>query len=173
MKHKASISEKASYLHSAILSSNDGLITTFAVVAGSLGANLDPGVIVILGMANLFADGFSMASGNYLGAKSEQEYQEANTKRVFRGSPAVLNSLVTFFAFLIVGILPIIPYLLKIGNQFEISVSIMAVSLFGIGYIQGKYTKRNPLYTGIRSLVMGGIAASVAYIVGDLLKGWA
>lgn len=52
----------------------DGIITTFAVVMGVVGAELGPGVIVVLGLANLLADGLSMGVGAYLSSKSEQEY---------------------------------------------------------------------------------------------------
>jgi VIT1/CCC1 family predicted Fe2+/Mn2+ transporter len=51
----------------------DGSVTTFAVVAGSAGANLDSSIIIILGFANLIADGFSMSVGSYLSNKSETE----------------------------------------------------------------------------------------------------
>jgi VIT1/CCC1 family predicted Fe2+/Mn2+ transporter len=59
----------------------DGSVTTFAVVAGVVGAALSPSIILILGFANLFADGFSMAIGNYLGTKSQKEYIEKERKR--------------------------------------------------------------------------------------------
>lgn len=52
----------------------DGIITTFAVVAGVAGADLDASIIIILGLANLLADGFSMATGAFLSARSEEEY---------------------------------------------------------------------------------------------------
>ena len=61
------------HIKDAVYAANDGIITTFAVVAGVVGASLDPLVILILGFANLFADGISMASGNYLGTKSEKD----------------------------------------------------------------------------------------------------
>lgn len=170
MNFKTSISDRASFLHASILASNDGLVTTFAVIAGSLGADLDPRVIVILGVANLFADGFSMASGNYLGAKGEEEYETSKHKKG-RKTPAIANGIVTFIAFVIAGAMPMFPYLLRAKNPFEYSVAIMAGSLITIGVIQGAYTKRNVIYTGLRSLIIGGIAASVAYFVGDLLKG--
>ncbi len=48
----------------------DGAITTFAVVAGATGANLDIPVIIILGFANLIADGFSMSVGNFFSTKA-------------------------------------------------------------------------------------------------------
>ena len=51
----------------------DGVITTFAVVAGVEGAQLDPKISLILGMANLLADGFSMAASNYLAVRTENE----------------------------------------------------------------------------------------------------
>ncbi|MEL6195027.1 MAG: VIT1/CCC1 transporter family protein [Bacteroidota bacterium] len=51
----------------------DGSVTTFAVVAGSAGANLDISIILILGLANLLADYFAMSVGAYLSTKSEQE----------------------------------------------------------------------------------------------------
>lgn len=60
-----------SYLGDFVLGAVDGTVTTFAVVAGVAGANLGGGVAIILGLANLFADGFSMAVGNYLSTKAE------------------------------------------------------------------------------------------------------
>lgn len=54
---------------------NDGIVTTFAVVAGAVGAGLDRYVVIILGLANLFADGISMATGSFLSQKSEMDQQ--------------------------------------------------------------------------------------------------
>lgn len=64
---------KSEYLGNMVYGGLDGIITTFAVVSGVVGANLAPEVILILGLSNLLADGFSMATGAYLSAKSEQE----------------------------------------------------------------------------------------------------
>ncbi len=63
------------YLGDVIFGANDGLITTFAVVAGAAGAGLTPTVVLIIGFANLLGDGLSMGLGNYLGKKSELAYQ--------------------------------------------------------------------------------------------------
>jgi len=62
---------KPNYLRDWIYGGIDGAVTTFAIVAGVVGANLSSGVIVILGLANLLADGFSMAASNYSGTKAE------------------------------------------------------------------------------------------------------
>lgn len=61
------------YLREFVYGGIDGAITTFAVVAGGFGADLDSGIIIILGFANLLADGFSMSVGAYLSAKSDKE----------------------------------------------------------------------------------------------------
>lgn len=65
-----------SYLADAVLGGIDGCVTTFAVVAGAVGAGFSSVVILVLGFANLFADGFSMAVSNYLRTKSEREQVE-------------------------------------------------------------------------------------------------
>jgi len=60
-----------SYLGDFILGAVDGAVTTFAIVAGGAGANLSNGVVLVLGLANVLADGVSMAAGNYLKARSD------------------------------------------------------------------------------------------------------
>jgi vacuolar iron transporter family protein len=65
-----------SYLGDFVLGAIDGCVTTFAVVAGVAGAELAPAVVIILGLANLLADGFSMAASNFLSSKSNREMVE-------------------------------------------------------------------------------------------------
>lgn len=62
-----------SYLGDFVLGAVDGAITTFAIVAGAAGAGLSNGVVLVLGLANVLADGLSMAAGNYLKARSDQQ----------------------------------------------------------------------------------------------------
>lgn len=69
-KHK----EGGKYLKPFVYGGMDGIITTFAVVTGAAGANLDPTVAIILGVANMVADGMSMGLGDFLSEKSEQAY---------------------------------------------------------------------------------------------------
>src|ERR1051325_8603954 len=64
---------KHNYLRDWIYGGIDGAVTTLAVVTGVAGAQLSSWVILALGFANLFADGFSMASSNYLGTRSEHD----------------------------------------------------------------------------------------------------
>jgi len=62
-----------SHLRDFVYGAIDGCITTFAIVTGAVGAGLSSTVIIILGFANVVADGFSMAVGNYLGTKAEHQ----------------------------------------------------------------------------------------------------
>lgn len=66
----------ANYLRDWIYGGIDGVVTTFAIVAGVVGAELSVGIVMVLGLANLFADGFSMAASNYAGTKSEHDDYE-------------------------------------------------------------------------------------------------
>lgn len=89
IKERLSKGPTDSYLKDFIYGAIDGTITTFAIVSGVVGAELSSGVILILGFANLLADGFSMAVSNFLGTKAEEEIiekariEEANHIKVF------------------------------------------------------------------------------------------
>ncbi|MDP4711761.1 MAG: VIT1/CCC1 transporter family protein [Saprospiraceae bacterium] len=72
------------YLGEFVYGGIDGSVTTFAVVAGAVGAGLDSSVIIILGFANLLADGFSMSVGAYLAHKTEQDNYEKHKKIEYR-----------------------------------------------------------------------------------------
>ncbi len=69
------------YLGDSVYGSLDGIVTTFAIVAGSFGAGLGGGIIIVLGLANLIADGLSMSVGNYLSITSEKAYYKAEKER--------------------------------------------------------------------------------------------
>ncbi|WP_236252957.1 VIT1/CCC1 transporter family protein [Echinicola sp. 20G] len=71
------------YLGEFVYGGIDGCVTTFAVVAGSVGAGLDSAIIIILGFANLLADGFSMSVGAYLSSKSERDNYSKHRKREY------------------------------------------------------------------------------------------
>lgn len=64
---------RISYLRDWIYGGIDGVVTTFAVVAGVVGAQLPSRIVLILGLANLVADGFAMAAGNYSGTQAERD----------------------------------------------------------------------------------------------------
>jgi len=67
---------KHSYLRDWVYGGIDGSVTTFAIISSVEGANFTQKAIIIFGIANILADGFSMAASNFLGTQSEQEELE-------------------------------------------------------------------------------------------------
>lgn len=222
----------SAYLGDLVYGGLDGIITTFAVVSGVAGADLGSGIVLILGLANLFADGFSMATGAYLSAKSEKEYFAKEREReawevdnfperertelyeiyLGQGYPdedarqlveiktrdperwvdtmmveelgmmkdegnPLKNGLATLGAFVAAGVVPMLVYLVGMvvpvsrEMAFPISLILSGLALFGLGMAKVLVTRRNPFKSGLEMLLVGGLAAGVAYGVGALLKG--
>jgi VIT1/CCC1 family predicted Fe2+/Mn2+ transporter len=211
-----------------IYGSIDGAVTTFAIVAGVVGASLPAGIILILGFANLFADGFSMAAANYQASKARIEFvqmkrrqeeweidnlaeQERDEIREIYREKGFKNELLedvvriitsrrkvwvdtmmkeelgliedeknpmdssvsTFIGFNIIGLIPLIPFMvfmiIRIDQNSEAfiysTVSVLA-AFFLVGMIKGKMVKKSMIRSGVITLIIGGIAAIVAYFVG-------
>lgn len=159
--------EYKKYLPDFIFGGIDGLVTTFAVVSGVIGASLSTTVILILGFANLFADGFSMAVSNYLSSKSEEDLNQNGSNK-----KAIIAALVTFVSFIVVGFIPLFSFLIDFGdNNFLLSILLTMITFFIVGYIKGLLTQKSKLISALQTLLIGTIAALIAYIVGFLLSG--
>ncbi len=220
------------YLGEFVYGGIDGSVTTFAVVAGAAGANLESSVVIILGFANLIADGFSMSVGSYLSTKSEiqnyekhkkieywevdhlpekekEEIREIYADKGFEGellekvvdtitankdrwvdvmmkeelemseesrSPIKMAA-TTFISFLILGFIPlfiyILDYFVPLGeniNLFLVSSTLTTLVFMGIGFLKSYVTQTNHLRGILETLLLGGIAAILAYFVGDILE---
>ena len=211
-----------------IYGSIDGAVTTFAIVAGVVGASLSPGIILILGFANLFADGFSMAAANYQASKTRNEYIEMKRKqeeweidnleeqekeeirdiyskkgfkdelleeivRIITSRRKVWvdtmmkeelgliedekrpldSSISTFVGFNLIGLIPLIPFMvfMAIGvdpnsEAFFYSIIFVVSAFFIVGVVKGKIVKKSKMRSGVYTLIIGGIAATVAYLIG-------
>jgi len=159
------------YLGEFVYGGFDGCITTFAVVAGSVGANLDSSIIIVLGLANLLADGFAMSVGAYLSTKTNNA---ANLDISTKKKPFWVGA-TTYVSFLIIGIIPIIIYIIDYMypiayNLFFISSCLTVLGFLVIGLLKSYVNKSNLLKGVIETLLLGGIAAIVAFSVGDILK---
>jgi len=211
-----------------VLGGIDGCVTTFAVVAGAVGGGLSPNVVIILGFANLIADGFSMGVSNYLGTKSElqeideirrnerlhieqvphgerEEIRQIFASKGFEGDvldkvvevitsnhdlwietmlreeygfgsglrTPVAAGLATFLAFLFVGLIPLLPFLvpgLATTQRFQFSAIITAIAFAAIGVAKGVVVKHSVVRSGLETLFVGGIAAVLAYLAGYWLR---
>lgn len=214
------------YLRDWIYGGIDGSVTTFAVVSGVAGAQLSPWIILVMGFANLFADGFSMAASNFLGTKAEHEDLKrleaienrhielapegereevrqiflakgfagddlnrvvelvtSDRKRWVRtmlteeyGLPqevrsAWLASLSTFSAFLVCGLIPLLPFLLGLNNPLLLSLTLTGGVFFAIGSIKSRWSTASWWSSGVSTLLVGAVAAALAYGVGAFLRG--
>ena len=220
------------YLGEFVYGGIDGSVTTFAVVAGAVGAGLDSSVIIILGFANLIADGFSMSVGAYLSSKSEQdnyhkhkkieyweveempevereEIREIFAAKGFHGnlldrvvevitadkdrwvdvmmkeelgmsepnrSPFMIGS-VTFVSFLVIGLIPLSVYLWDYlssfpGNLFFWSSLLTTIAFAFIGILKSYVTETSKWKGLLETVLLGVLAASLSYVVGDLLEQW-
>jgi vacuolar iron transporter family protein len=154
----------AYYIGDIVYGANDGIITTFAVVAASAGAGVSSTIIIILGIANLVADGFSMGASKYLSLKSEQSVEKSGTGK---RSP-FYDGLATFVAFVIAGTLPLIPFFVPAASEsaFTVSAIATAIAFFVVGAARSLVIKKNALIAGLEMLVVGGAAAAIAYGLG-------
>ena len=213
------------YLRDWIYGGIDGSVTTFAVVSGVTGAQLQPWIILILGFANLFADGFSMAASNFLGTKAElddwrrleaienrhidlaPEGEREEVRQIFQlkgfegddlrrivdlvtsdrerwvhtmlteeyGLPHEVRSpwiaaLSTFTAFVICGLVPLLPFLVGARKSLEVSMVMTAIVFFAIGSAKSKWSTASWWQSGLTTLAVGAIAAGLAYATGIILK---
>lgn len=225
---KASIAP--SYIGDFILGAIDGLVTTFAVVASVAGAGLRAEYALVLGLANLLADGFSMAAGNYLKAKADievlarfrkmeeqhidlvpegerEEIRQIYIKKGFKGKtleeivkvitadrtrwvdemlvgewglqldqPSPFwSGLWTMVAFISIGFIPLFAFMFYIGEAisteiFIYSAGLTLVTFFCIGYVKGIVLEQPKLKGGLESLLIGSLAAGMAYGVGFFAK---
>lgn len=218
-----------SYVGDAVLGAIDGCVTTFAVVSGVVGANLPQSVALILGLANLCADGFSMAVSNYQKATSDiqriaqargiearhiaevpegerEEIRQIFAQKGFQGplledivtvitqdrtcwvetmlteelglplaGPVPLRAaLVTFAGFVLAGLLPLVPLMLPLAMpppaRFVVSAWVTGVTFLLIGVLKGHVLDRPRWRSGLETLLVGGGAAVLAYMVGVWLR---
>ena len=166
-----------------VYGSTDGIITTFSIVAGSIGGKLPEYVILILGLSNVLSDGYSMGVSRYLSAKTEIE------QGLLLNKDALKSAIATFISFVVIGLMPLVPFIKSTVDRYskdkvdikrekeeheyknKQSLIIALTIFFMIGIIKGYYLdKKRILYSGLESLLIGGSAAYISYIIGKLIN---
>ena len=156
------------YVRDLVYGANDGIITTFAVVAGVAGGALSGRAVLIVGAANLVADGLSMGVGNYLGIRSHESARAAQGLHEEEASPA-RHGLATFLAFVVAGALPLAPYLLPVADSAILSAMLTLIALFGVGSLRSLVTIDRWWAAGLEMLGLGAVVAVAAYASGALV----
>lgn len=235
LRKEHSVSPFQTYLKEIVYGGNDGIVTTFAVVAGFNGANLAALLpsysfltVLLFGLANLFADAASMGLGNFLSLRSEKGVyatEQAKELHEIRNHPEMekeetvailqtkgfaikdaqtlaalyaknekywlsfmmnheleipnpgnenpfLTAGATFTAFLTLGFIPLVPYVITLDptKAFVYSIAATFLALVVLGLIRWKFTAESAIRSVIEVVSVGGIAASLAYIVGTFFK---
>lgn len=152
------------YVGDLVYGANDGLITTFAVVAGVAGGALSSRATLIIGAANLFADGLSMAVGNYLSIRSREGVLAAQDLPEEEAHPA-RHGLATLLAFVGAGGVPLLPFALLTGAGARLTGSIVLTftTLFVIGALRAVVTIDRWWLAGLEMLLLGIAVALAAY----------
>jgi len=158
------------YIRDLIYGANDGIITTFAVVAGVSGGGLSLQVVLIIGAANLLADGLSMAVGNFLSIRAHESVLEAQDLPEEEASPG-RHGTATFFAFVVAGTMPLVPYMLPAVpfDRFAMSVALTLLSLFTVGALRASIANVRWWRAGFEMFGLGAVVAGVAYGSGAIV----
>lgn len=158
------------YVRELIYGANDGLITTFAVVAGVAGGGLSLPVVLIIGAANLFADGLSMGVGNYLSIRSHESVLATQGLPEEEASPG-RHATATFLAFVVAGAVPLLPYAIP-GlpiDRLQWSVALTFLTLFAVGAARALIADVVWWKAGLEMLGLGAAVACLAYGSGALV----
>jgi VIT1/CCC1 family predicted Fe2+/Mn2+ transporter len=224
IRQRLSVGPHHNYLRDWIYGGIDGSVTTFAVVSGVAGARLSPWIILVMGFANLLADGFSMAASNFLGTRAEHEdfkrleaieYRHVDlapegereeVRQIFRnkgfsgadltrlvdlitsdrarwvktmlteeyGLPQQIRSpwlaaIATFTAFLICGLVPLLPFLSRSESPLALSITLTGLVFFTIGSVKSRWSTAPWWSSGLSTLAVGATAAGLAYSAGLVL----
>jgi VIT1/CCC1 family predicted Fe2+/Mn2+ transporter len=152
------------YIRDVIYGANDGIITTFAVVAGVVGGQLTSRAVLVVGVANLLADGLSMGVGNYRSIRSHESARAAEGWPEEEASPA-RHGVATMLAFVVAGAVPLLPYALGAPETTRgpLSVTTTFATLFGVGALRALITVDRWWTAGLEMLALGAMVAVAAY----------
>jgi VIT1/CCC1 family predicted Fe2+/Mn2+ transporter len=166
---RVTVSLARHYIRDLVYGANDGIITTFAVVAGVTGGSLSHAAVLVVGAANLAADGLSMGVGNYLAIRAHEsallaEQLPAQERHAWRHGAA------TFLAFVVAGGIPLLPFLVPgvADHRFVWSSGLTLAALFAVGAARGLVTADGWWRAGAEMLGLGVVVAAAAYAAGLL-----
>ena len=155
------------YVGDLVYGANDGILTTFAVVAGVTGGALSATAVIIVGMANLLADGLSMGVRNYLSIRARESALEQQGRPREEARPA-RHGIATLLAFVLAGAVPLAPYLVSgVSEKFLVAVILAFGALFSVRAARSLVTASRWWVSGLEMLGLGALVAAVAYATGS------
>src|SRR5262245_7223218 len=159
------------YIRGLVYGANDGIITTFAVVAGVAGGSLSATAVLVVGAANLAADGVAMGVGNLLAIRAHESALAADGRPEEEAYPWK-HGMATLMAFVAAGTVPLLPYVFLIpdGDRLLGSAAMTMASLFAVGVARASVTGDRWWRAGLEMLMLGGVVALAAYGAGALVS---
>jgi len=153
-----------------VYGANDGIITTFAVVAGVAGGALSHTAVLIVGAANLAADGVAMGVANLLAIRAHESALAADDRPEEETYPWK-HGVATLVAFVVAGTMPLVPYMLPVAEGQRLSASSLLTmgALFSVGAARAAVTRDPWWRTGLEQALLGGVVAVAAYGAGALV----
>jgi VIT1/CCC1 family predicted Fe2+/Mn2+ transporter len=151
------------YVRDLVYGANDGIITTFAVVSGATGGALSSAAVLIIGAANLAADGMSMGVGNLLAIRAHERVRAAEGLPEEEAFPWK-HGMATLLAFVVAGAVPLLPFILApSGGRAAWSCVLTFAALFAVGAARATLTKERWWMAGAETLGLGALVAAAAY----------
>lgn len=160
------------YIRDIVYGASDGIVTTFAAVSGVAGGALPVEVVLVVGVANLSADGLSMGVGNYQGIRAHERAREAQDLPEEEARPA-RHGVATFLAFVAAGAVPLAAYVLSADPalRFPMAGLCALAAMFTVGAARSWVTAERWWQSGLEMLLLGGVVAAVAYGTGAFVAG--
>ena len=152
------------YVRDLVYGANDGIITTFAVVSGAAGGALSYTAILIIGVANLAADGMSMGMGNLQAIRAHERVRAAQRLPEEEAYPWK-HGTATLLAFVCAGAVPLLPFLFpgEFATRVLWSTALTFIALFGTGAARATLTGERWWRAGAETLSLGALVAMAAY----------
>lgn len=158
---KKLIRPKKLYVRNFIFGVEDSLVSTVGLLSGVAVAGLPRASVFVSGLILIFVEAFSMGVGSFLSEDSAEEKE--NKSEVIKAAG------IMFVSYFVAGFIPLLPYLfLELQSALPLSIILSLVALFSLGLSNAKMMQRNFLKSGLKMLILGGLAIGVGITVGNI-----
>ncbi|MBI2798084.1 VIT1/CCC1 transporter family protein [Candidatus Saccharibacteria bacterium] len=154
------------YIRSSVFGIEDSLVSTTGLIAGVAVGTTNKNVVILAGIVAIAVEAFSMAAGEFISEETEHDLEPGSKQQ----KPAVAG-LVMFVSYLLAGLIPLLPIIaLPLPQALYATIVFAAAGLFVLGLIKGQLTRKTLIRSGIKVLLIGGIATIIGIVVGIFFK---
>lgn len=161
-------SAQATFIRNFIFGVEDSLVSTVGLVSGVAVAGVDKSTIILTGLVLIVVEALSMGVGSLLSESSTQElvFRKRSSLRL-----PVVGGLIMFVSYFVAGFIPLAPYaFLDVAQAFPLSIVLSILTLFLLGYVSARMFQGRPVRSGLRMLILGGLAIGAGALIGYWLR---